>query len=62
MVATQVGCADIKKQARKRTNLELVPSYIHAMGRCPDVGVMRSKPWYLALLGKRGRRVFPRRT
>lgn len=54
MVATQVGCADVKKQARKRTILERVPAHIHTTGRCPDVGVMRSKPRYLAFLGKRG--------
>lgn len=54
MIATQVGCADVKKQARKRTILERVPAHIHTTGRCPDVGVMRSKPPYLAFLGKRG--------
>lgn len=47
----QVGCADAKKQARKRITLELVPSNIHTRVKCPDVWVMRSKPWHPASIG-----------
>ena len=55
-VATQVGCADVKRQARK-TILELVPSPTHTTGRCPDV-LLRTKPRYLTFLGKRGPECF----